>query len=303
MKNTRPVLSLLVLLLFFFIGDRMIGYVFNYLFMRSNFRYATIYKSEGLNYDVLIFGNSRGRSYYAPYMEEKLGLTCYNLSYNRLRIPFINLVFNDYLEKNVPPKLIIVEIHSLMGYLDGHLSVIKIFYDMSERMRKHLATYNHKEWQLSRLSRVYRYNGEFLIRALLSGKSDQYWMIQGKASQAVIESVLSKKDRKLNPPSGRALQEAKAFMETANAYGCEVRFVYNPNMPGFYQEGIVDKYIASLQKTTGKVWDYSDLFQDFTLFRDDLHINIEGCYELIDQQIADGFYFPFFEQREEQNGE
>ena len=80
MKHIYWILGLMAL---FFIGDRIGGYVLEQIVLKSKFRYSRLYKGQA-KADILLVGNSRGLSFYQPYMEEMTGKSTFNVSYSAM---------------------------------------------------------------------------------------------------------------------------------------------------------------------------------------------------------------------------
>ena len=85
MRNTARSfwLSWLLLPLIFLAGDRLAGYFLRQTIENAQFRYARLYRREGAP-EILLLGNSRGLTFYQPYISEKTGQNNLNLSYNGL---------------------------------------------------------------------------------------------------------------------------------------------------------------------------------------------------------------------------
>jgi len=291
MKRLHPAIVLLLLVIVLYAGDRLIGRGLQSIFINCNFCYTELYKGN-LQHDIVILGDSRGRAYHAPSLEQKLGVSCFNLSYNSMDAVLLDAFFCDYLDHNAPPKMLIVEVSCSGESIRQHLHSIKVLYSLSDRMRSILATNNKKEYNICALSNIYRYNSEFFMRAVMLFESDQGWMTNGVASPDVIQVILAVKDRQMNQPVDREREALLHIKQTAEEAGCTVTFVMNPYMPGYFPPGVTESYCAQLSNYIGPIWNYSGALDDFSLFVDGYHINLTGSRVLIDKQMADGFYDP-----------
>ena len=70
MKKTGWYVAFLIVLL---AGDRTAGYLLQQQVAQSQFRYSRMYHGTA-GADILLLGNSRGLTFYQPYIEEKTGL-------------------------------------------------------------------------------------------------------------------------------------------------------------------------------------------------------------------------------------
>ncbi len=70
MKKAIWIVAFLAIL---FVGDRLIGWIFQQQITQSQFRYSRMYRGEG-QADILIVGNSRGLNFYQPSVEKATGL-------------------------------------------------------------------------------------------------------------------------------------------------------------------------------------------------------------------------------------
>ena len=106
MKRIFWILALVVL---FFAGDRISGWVLKQLTMSSQFRYSRMYKGEAKS-DILLVGNSRGLIFYQPYIEEITGKSTFNISYNGMPMDLGRVLVEDYLDKYPAPEQMIVDV-------------------------------------------------------------------------------------------------------------------------------------------------------------------------------------------------
>ena len=93
MKHLIWYLAFIALL---FVGDRIGGLFLHTRVYDSQFRYTRLYRREVA--DILLLGNSRGLTFYQPYIEEITGLRTCNLSYNGLPMDAAKCLALDYFD-------------------------------------------------------------------------------------------------------------------------------------------------------------------------------------------------------------
>jgi len=292
MKRLHPALLLLALVLVFFAGDRLIALGLKKLFFGSQFRYACLYRG-GMHNDIVILGNSRGKAYYVPYMEEKLGVKCFNLAYDAMDTSMSAMLFTDYLQHNAPPKLLVVELVGMQVDSEQHEGSIKVFFGVSERFRRHIRAATPVSGALCDAVHVYRYNSEFFLRALSTRQSDQGWVNTAVITQAIVDEMKTGLTMQDNPPPQANYAYLKEILDLAEQNHITVRLVLNPFLPEFVGNATLLPYRQLIYEHTGldvPVWDYRLALDDPALFADTRHINVAGSRALIDKQIADGFY-------------
>ncbi|MBK8428879.1 MAG: hypothetical protein IPL27_24315 [Lewinellaceae bacterium] len=106
LKRTGWYIAFLIVLL---AGDRTAGYLLQQQVAQSQFRYSRMYHGTA-GADILLLGNSRGLTFYQPYIEEKTGLKTFNLSYNGLPMDVAKVLVQDYLERYPAPKRMLIDI-------------------------------------------------------------------------------------------------------------------------------------------------------------------------------------------------
>ncbi|MBK8194740.1 MAG: hypothetical protein IPK76_16540 [Lewinellaceae bacterium] len=84
-------------------GDRLGGVLLQRQADASLFRYSRLYRGEA-GADLLFVGNSRGLTFYQPFIEEKTGLRTFNMSYNGLPADLARVLVQDYLDRYPAPK-------------------------------------------------------------------------------------------------------------------------------------------------------------------------------------------------------
>ncbi len=99
----------LLLLIVCFSGDRLGAYLLEQQSMQSQFRFSKLYRGESAA-EILLLGNSRGLTFYQPYIEQITGKSTCNLSYNGLPMDVAKVLVQDYLERYPAPKNLLIDI-------------------------------------------------------------------------------------------------------------------------------------------------------------------------------------------------
>ena len=92
-----------------FAGDRLAGWLLQRETMTSQFRYSRLYSGRA-GADLLLVGNSRGLTFYEPYIEQSTGRSTCNISYNGLPMDVANALVQDYLERYPAPRTMLLDI-------------------------------------------------------------------------------------------------------------------------------------------------------------------------------------------------
>src|SRR5207253_3792665 len=147
-------------------GDRIGAYIGRRLLLASQFRFSRIYRG-GSNADILVIGDSRGvHSFYAPEIERLTGRPALNLSFNSMSVPIAEALFADYLEHNRAPRTVIVEA-TCVTVDRGLVTELLTYADLSPRLETLYAREHPRGAAAGRLFRLFRYDSEFFLRALM----------------------------------------------------------------------------------------------------------------------------------------
>jgi hypothetical protein len=286
--NLKNSLYILAVLLLTFLIDRGLGIYLNNITKKSMFRYSRMYSSNA-KADIVLLGNSRGLTFYEPWIEKNTGLKVVNLSYNGMPADLGVSLLRDYVELNGTPKMVLVE-----GTMcDRENTPLTVSFTPYMILSKHLDTLIHsandRMWWGTRISHLFRYNGEVFQRTLFHMKKpDNDWLLDRVISPTLI-NTLTKEEQRPYPIYERQLSSMGKISELAREKGFQLNIVIAPYYPGFRSkildmEGFTRK-IEGHTKT--KVHDYSSLLTEDKYFGDFQHVNKAGAAIFLEKLQAD----------------
>ncbi len=269
-------------------GDRVGGYLLQQQVAKSQFRYSRMYRGDA-GADLLLLGNSRGLTFYQPYIEEKTGLKTFNLSYNGLPMDVAKVLVQDYLERYPAPKRLVIDITSCDRTNDELMAGFLTYSGQSFRLDTLINNKLQKVWWGGQVSALFRYNNEIFQRALSHrNQTDAGWLLD-----RVIAPKLAAEVAQHNYPleiHPYLLQQLKETCAAAQAKGVEVHLVIGPYFPQFAQNvANLDALKTAAAQATGlRVTDYSRSLTEPSDFGDFMHPNIKGSKNFIDLMRQDG---------------
>ena len=285
MKNLGWYAAFLIVLL---AGDRAGGYLLQQQVAKSQFRYSRMYRGDAAA-DILLLGNSRGPTFYQPYIEEKTGLKTFNLSYNGLPMDVAKVLVQDYLERYPAPKRLVIDITSCDRTNDELMAGFLTYSNQSFRLDTLMHNKLKKVWRGGQVSALFRYNNEIFQRALSHrNQTDAGWLLD-----RVIAPKLAAGVAQHNYPLDvhpYLLQQLREICAAAQAKGVDVRLVIGPYFPGFAQNvsNLEALKTAAMQVTGLPVTDYSKALTNPSDFGDFMHPNLQGSKKFIDLMRLDG---------------
>jgi hypothetical protein len=285
MKNAIGYLLLIVL---FFAGDRMGGYVLEKQALQSQFRFSRLYRGAA-GADILLLGNSRGLTFYQPTIEQITGKTTCNLSYNGLPMDVAKALVLDYLDHYPPPENLLIDITTCDRENDPLLAGFLSYAHQSARLDALIRQKLPKVWWGGKVSALFRFNNEVFQRALFyRNKSDKDWLLDRAISPDLAKEVAKHSyDMDISPYLVQQLQETVA---AAQAKGVRVTLVISPYFPGF-QVNNLDELKLAAEKATGlPVHDYRLTLSDMGDFGDFMHPNKKGSAAYVELLQNDGFF-------------
>lgn len=288
MKHFSWYISFLILLL---LGDRVGGYFLRKQAFEGGFRYAELYRSKKVS-DMLLLGNSRGLTFYQPYIEEITGKTTCNLSYNGLPMDAAKCLALDYLDAYHfdhagEPQLWLLDITICDRENDELLAGFLTFSHRSERLDALIHQKLPKVWWSGKVSWLFRCNNEVFQRALsYRNKTDKDWLLDREIPKSLSDEVSKHSyDLEIQP---YLIQQLKETVDAAKAAGVKVELVIGPYFPGFQVKNL-DALKAEVEKATGlSVHDYRNALSDVSDFGDFMHPNKKGSMKYMDLLQKDG---------------
>ena len=296
MQKTYWIIALIVL---FFVGDRLGGWLLKSLVERSQFRYSRLYQGQAAA-DILLLGNSRGLIFYQPYITESTGKSTFNLSYNGLSIDLGRVLVEDYLDRYPAPQTLLIDV-TMCDRENDQLSAGFSFYTpYSPRLDSFLLAKTPTTAYAGRLPHLFRYNSEVFQRSLrYLGGSDEDWLTDRVMNDFLVDNVEGEKglDFHFTEAKDRGtldeayiLEQLRATVAAAQARGVKVQLVINPYYPPFAQKSVgYVAWKAKVEQVTGlAIRDYALALSDRQVFGDYQHLNKLGSKRYLDLLKKDG---------------
>lgn len=286
-------LSWLLLPLLFVAGDRIAGYFLRNTIEGARFRYARLYGSEGAP-ELLLLGNSRGLTFFQPYISEKTGQKNLNLSYNGLPMDVGNALAQDALDRYPDTKILLIDITMCDRENDELLSGFLSYSRNSPRLQALLKRKLPKAFWGAEFSDLYRYNNEIAQRAMFHRReSDEAWLLDRQIAPALADKLAEQAGYplELHPYLINQLAETVAY---ARSKGVKVVLLISPYFPGFAEKvANLDALKTAVEQATGlPVHDYRNALASREAFGDFQHPNIRGSKQYVDLLIKDGLFSP-----------
>ncbi len=277
MRNT---LYLLAVLLVFLAGDRLAGTFLKKQADSSRLRYARLYNGSG-QADLLFVGNSRGLTFYQPYIEQKTGLSTLNLSYNGLPAEMAEVLTRDFLERYAPPQAVVIDITLCDRTNDELVTAFTTYADRSAPLQNLLQQKLPTVWWGAQVSHLFRYNNEIFQRALYyRNRTDEDWLLDRTITERLAAQADSMKYG-MNPDLAPPLERTVAALQ---AKKIPVFLVIGPYFSGFAKNiARLDELKARIESNTGlRVLDFRDALTDPSDFGDLQHPNKKGSIRYMD---------------------
>jgi hypothetical protein len=266
-------------------GDRLFSWVLNRVLLRSQFRYSRLYRG-GNDAEVIFLGDSRGvHSFYAPAVQELTGLRAFNLSYNSMSAQIAEAILLDYLDRNPPPRLVIIEITCVATH--GELiSELRTYVGLSSRLSALYSETRPEAAFAGRMFRLFALNSGFYLEALhYMRRSDQDWINHAVMPLQQRNAAAGEWWRMPLPENLAALSR---MVRELRGRGIEVRLILAPYRP---RPRNMNEFASVVAQTAGlPIWDYGSALSDPDSFADSIHLNEQGSRELLMKMKNDGVF-------------
>ncbi len=287
MKNILWFFALIILVL---AGDRLGGYLLQQQVDGSQFRYSRMYRGDA-KADILLVGNSRGLTFFQPYIEQVTGKSTFNLSYNGMPMDAAKVLVQDYLDQYPQPQCMVVDITTCDRVNDALINGFLAYTDQSMRLDTLIRAKLPTMWWGGKVMHLTRYNSEIFQRALFyKNTSDKDWLLDRVISDQLAADVAKNAYPldSLETKTGRYLiQQLTEMVKSAQAKGVPVKLVISPYFPAFKVDNLARLKQLVEQATGLTVSDYSQALPDPQLFGDFMHPNKKGAMQYIDLMKKD----------------
>ena len=275
-------------ILFLLAGDRLAGHLLQSEIEQSQFRYSRLYRGDAAA-DILLLGNSRGLTFYQPYLEQITGKSTFNLSYNGLPMDAANTLVQDYLDRYPAPKTLLIDITICDRENDALLAGLLPYTAQSSRLNALMARKLPKIYWGGKVSALFRFNHEVFQRAMYYRKqSDKDWLLDRVLPETLAQQAPENSyDLELHP---YLMEQLKETVTAAQAKGVRVALVLGPYFPGFQVKNLDALKAAATNATGLPVGDYHAALSDPADFGDFMHPNKKGSAIYLDLLQRDGFF-------------
>ena len=265
-----------------FTGDRLAGWWLQRQAITSQFRYARLYSGRAAA-EILLVGNSRGLTFYEPYIEAITGKTTFNLSYNGLSMDAANALVQDYLDRYPAPRTMLLDITICDRPNNDLLAGFATYAPFSARLDGLVHDSLPKMWGGNQFSQLTRFNNEIFQRALFHRRNtDKDWLLDRVIPpQLIAEASQHNYPLEMHPQLVEQLRQA---VQAAQAKGVQVQLVISPYFPGFDQRvSNLDALTTAVEQATGlPVHDYRQALTEPGDFGDYMHPNKKGSLHYMD---------------------
>ncbi len=298
-----------------FLGDRLVGSFLHDLTKTSQFRYSRLYNSNETA-DILFVGNSRGLTFYQPEVERLTGQKTMNLSYNGMPADLAKMLVMDYLDRHVPPKVMVVDVTLCDRYNESLKTSMNLYVPFSRRMGNLIKSSvainlknpnsvevdttdvyaGRKVYYGGKLSQLFQHNSEIFQRVLYHrNKRDEDWIVDRVISEsATKDTAFQSYQVRMFPVMVNHLKE---MIDYAKEKGVIVKLVINPYYPPF-AETIRDSFLSPLKmyvetQTGMPVTDFSTALQSVDEIGDYQHANKKGSIHYMNILFEKGIFNAF----------
>jgi len=238
------------------------------------------------NQEILIYGSSRAQHHYLPDTITKYtGLSCYNCGIGGQGPIFSFLQINEMLKRHTPKLILLdlspnilldagcnVKVKELMPYIKRDTLIENVFFNISiyEKIKNY--------------SSMYPYNGNILalltyFRHKMKNENKGFIPIYGRLDTTNFRFYNSVPD---TIPENEFYYLFR-IINLCKAKKVTLKLIISP----IYKKSAMDNYVIKKiriigSKTGTSFLDFSDFFsagKDVRLFRDNLHLNLEGASE------------------------
>lgn len=289
--NRNHVLKILMFVALVLLGDRTGGWLLHKGFHKTQFRFAQVMNGQ-LSADLVFLGNSRGvHMFHRPAIEEATGKQMANLAFNATPAVMVPVILEDYLFHHERPTQIFVEV-SCVGRENepGSLERFSVLASSSQSVMPTLYQERPRTYWFTKLSHLYRFNSELLIRSLFFLKhSDQDWIMD-----SVVDEQWQNSLGEAGVPQFQQNEvDASALSRTAEiceSHGIDVVFILAPYLPDYARQiQNKDSWLRWLETELGHpILDYSAASIDVDGFADPIHLNANGAKQLAELLSASG---------------
>lgn len=266
-----------ITILLTFVGDRLGGYVLNYITVSSQFRYSRLY-SGAAQADILLIGNSRGLSFYQPEMERLTGKKTFNFSYNALPCSVGELLLEDYYSNYEVPEYLIMDVTMISWVNDRLAADFRLYTPYSNRLQVFFKSEYPSLHLSNSIAHLSRYGGEIAQRVMYYfSKSDEDWLLDRNITTEKTERLSPAEVLPIDFPEHKILS-MKKVLDDLESKGTKIVLVVNPYYPEYYN--LMPDFNKKIERVSElmerPVLDYGNAIRGKENYGDFLHLNVAG---------------------------
>jgi len=280
-----------VFILVVFVGDRVGGFVLKKIAEHSQFRFTSLYNDKAAC-DILVIGNSRGLSFYQPFLENLSNKNVFSLAYNGMAANLGEVFIKDYYNLYPAPKKLLLEITFADRTNEELIPAFATYLPYSKNLQTFIKEKEKKTFYGTKVTHLLRYNSEVFQRAIRHlNTDDKFWLTNRRISTAMqaASEDLENVSIDIIPDLENSLIN---IVKIAQEHGTEVELIVAPFLHNYANALFnLDEYIESIEsKTKLKVNNYAKSIKDPQYFGDYFHINIYGSEKFVEMMKADNLF-------------
>lgn len=287
--------TIILFLIIFIVGEWAITTSLDAIISKSSFRFSKLYfSSTKMNNSVLCIGNSRGvNSFYSPYIDNKYSVKSFNLSYNGMEMPTLEIFLEDYLNKHQLPKIVFIEVSCVYDTepISNYL-VFNLYSNKSKKLNEAIKVTEKSTYYTSSIFPLYRYNCELLYRNFYYlRKSDQDWINRYTISKELEADVISMLPYDLEYKNSDLIL-LQQTVERLKKNDIAVCLFIAPYLPSYLLKiNNLNDVIEKIENATGvPVLNISGLLNKPEYFADEFHTNENGAILIADTLMKSNTY-------------
>lgn len=273
--------------------DMALGFIFGKIVELSpdGRYYKAKYSLEECNEELVIFGNSRAETNYAPFVfEDSLNLSCWNTGRGGQTLPFWIAIKNGLI-KRYNPKMVIVNVESDFLTFDleqayERAGFLRPFYNDHPEIRPIINNISLFEKYLM-ISKTYAYNSSFyyllrpfLIKGLDGNRSDKGWKTKYGKISPTNDLKIEYVNRNHKEINDHTLSVFKRFISSLIDHGCKIYVVISPIYANHIESTSSIEYLRSMDNLTViNMANNINLYTNPNFFKDPGHLNVDGAKE------------------------
>jgi hypothetical protein len=276
-----------------FAGDRLIAAACARLVGMSHDRYVDVYEGRAAA-DILVIGNSRADNHFPPQlMGQLLGRKVVNLGLGGVSTVLAEALVADYIEKNGPPKLIVIE-PSCLIVEPAAIGDMRLFSIYSKRIHGLIRRYMPEFHYAAEVFHAFNFNNEMFLRVLNQIRSIPEDRVHFTSITPELLQVIRAEGRfpLVDYPDNEVA--LTRLLDYIRGQHIALRVVITPYLPDHLANlenfPVWRTHLFELGVRREDFFDYSDRFNRPDYFRDGVHMNTEGTKKLLGVMMDEGFY-------------